>query len=166
MKRYITLVVLFAWAVSCLNLSAQDGQSKKDRIEKLKSQKVAFLTEKIDLTSAEAQEFWPIYNEFSDQMDEIHEKTKKNIIDLHKSMDSLSDAEKEAAIDRHVNYEVREAELEKEYHEKFKEVLSIDKLIKLYEAEHEFKKKMLRLIRGDKPSSCHEEEEKNEDGVV
>ncbi|MFW6202965.1 MAG: hypothetical protein ACOC30_01560, partial [Marinilabilia sp.] len=85
----------------------------------------------------------------------------------HETLESLSEAEKEAAIDKHIEYELGEAKLEKEYHEKFKEILSIDKVIKLYEAEHEFKKKMLKLLReGGKSSSCNDKEgEKIEDIV-
>ncbi len=162
MNKYIVILLLiFIAGPFSSAFSQDDDDKKKGRIERLKSQKVAFLTKQIDLTTSEAQEFWPVYNEFSEKMDELRHKAKENIINLHKTLDSLSEAEKEAAIDKHIEFEVKEAKLEKEYHEKFKEILSIDKVIKLYEAEHEFKKKMLKLLReGGKPSSCNEEEEK------
>ena len=37
------------------------GQNFQDRI---KAQKIAFFTEKIQLTVQEAERFWPVYNEF------------------------------------------------------------------------------------------------------
>ena len=167
MKKYTFVLLLFFLAGSFFSAFSQDDDDKKDRIERLKSQKVAFITKHIDLNSSEAQEFWPVYNEFSDKMDELRHKTKENIISLHKSIDSLSEAEKEAAVDKHIEFELQEAKLEKEYHEKFKEILSIDKVIKLYEAEHEFKKKMLRLLREDgKSTSCNDKEEKKIEDVV
>ncbi|MFO7999712.1 MAG: hypothetical protein R6U46_00605 [Marinilabilia sp.] len=168
MKKHTVIFLLVFLSGLTVDVFAQhDDEGKKNRIERLKSQKVAFLTEKIDLTSSEAQEFWPIYNEFSDKMESLHHNMKNNIKDLHKSLDSLSSSEKEAAIDRHVEYDLEKARLEKEYHQKFKEVLSIDKVIKLYEAEHEFKKKMLKLIRGGKgkSSSCDDDRIKLEEIV-
>ncbi|MGM0377414.1 MAG: hypothetical protein ACQEQ0_11600 [Bacteroidota bacterium] len=167
MKKYTLVLLLTFLAGPFFSAFSQDDDDKKGRIERLKSQKVAFITKHIDLSSSEAQEFWPVYNEFSDKMDELRHKTKDNIISLHKSLDSLSESEKEAAIDQHVDYELQEAKLEKEYHEKFKEILSIDKVIKLYEAEHEFKKKMLKLLRKDgKPSSCNDKDGDKEDDNV
>lgn len=166
MKKY-TLVLLLIFLVGPFFSAFSQDDDKKDRIERLKSQKVAFITKHIDLSSSEAQEFWPVYNDFSDKMDELRHKTKDNIINLHKSLDSLTESEKEAAIDQHVDYELQEAKLEKEYHEKFKEILSIDKVIKLYEAEHEFKKKMLKLLRKDgQSSSCNDKDgDKKDDNV-
>lgn len=159
-KCTVVLLLLFLGGSYWSAFSQDNNDNKKDRIERLKSKKVAFLTDKIDLSSSEAQKFWPVYNDFSDKMDELRHKTKENIINLYKSLDSLSEAEKEAAIDRHIEYELDEAELEKEYHKKFKEVLSIEKVIQLYKAEHEFKKKMLKLLReGRNSSSCDENKE-------
>ena len=157
MKK-ITIIILlafFAGQFTSTPIWAQK-EEKKDRIERLKSQKVAFLTERVALSTSEAQKFWPVYNEFSAKMDSLWYLKKSNIRELHQSLESLTEREKEAAIDRHVSYEVQKAQLEKKYHTKFKEILSIDKVIKLYDAEHEFKKKMLKLIRGDKQSSCTE----------
>jgi len=78
----------------------------------------------------------------------------------------LSTSEKEAEVDNYINFEVEKARLEKQYHEKFKKILTIDQVIKLYGAEHEFKKKMLRLIRKGKESSCEGCDELEQDKVA
>ncbi len=49
------------------------GQQKPDW-EKIKSLKVAFITEKLSLTSKEAQSFWPVYNEFEEKRDALTKK--------------------------------------------------------------------------------------------
>ena len=51
------------------------SEKKRDKIE---AQKVAFITTELDLTSVESQSFWPIYNEFSEDMLEIHNQRKEN----------------------------------------------------------------------------------------
>jgi hypothetical protein len=50
--------------------------------------------------------------------------------------------------DSYINYEMQLAELLKEYHEKFKEILPIQKVMKIYLADYEFKAYLLKKIRG------------------
>lgn len=151
--NYILLAVFFVGQAFSVSLIAQDDD-KPSRIERLKSQKVAFLTERIGLSSEDAQKFWPVYNEMSARMDELWKGKMDDIDKLYRSEKELSLEEKEQAVDRYINYELEIANLEKQYHEKFKKILSIDQIIKLYGAEHEFKKKMLHLIKKGKESSC------------
>ncbi|MBZ4676825.1 MAG: hypothetical protein JG782_1445 [Anaerophaga sp.] len=159
-KKNIILVMVFTLAqVFFISGNAQEEES---RLERLKSQKVAFLTERIGLSTEDAQKFWPVYNEMSEKMDELWKEKKENIKKLYHSDESLSEAGKEAAIDEYINYELKKANLEKEYHEKFKKILTIDQVIKLYGAEHEFKKKMLHMIKGGKSSSCTDCDNDNE----
>src|SRR6187431_1265654 len=51
------------------------GQSDKDKFkekrEQIKAMKVAFLTAELDLTSSEAEKFWPLYNTFDDKQFEL-----------------------------------------------------------------------------------------------
>jgi len=69
-KLYVVLLVL----ASSLTF-AQGNQEKR---EKVKALKVAFLTEKLALTSEEAQKFWPIYNAFEEKQFEIRlQKTSR-----------------------------------------------------------------------------------------
>ncbi|PWE01358.1 hypothetical protein [Marinilabilia rubra] len=149
------IALLFLLALQSISVSSiAQHDKKKDRIECLKSQKVAFLTERVGLSSKEGQKFWPVYNEFSGRMDSLWSIKKENLDELYDSKNKMTNAQKEAAIDLHIELELKKAELEKKYHRKFKSILSIDKVIKLYGAEHEFKKKMLHMIRDGKPSSC------------
>ena len=71
MKLYVILFVL----VSCFTF-AQGNQEKR---EKIKALKVAFLTEKLALTSDEAQKFWPIYNAFEEKQFEIRYKKLRGL---------------------------------------------------------------------------------------
>lgn len=151
--NYILLAGFFIVQAFSVSAIAQDD-NKDSRIERLKSQKVAFLTERIGLSTEDAQKFWPVYNEMSAKMDELWKGKMDNIHKLYRSDKELSAEEKVEAVDKYINYELEKASVEKQYHEKFKEILSIDQIIKLYGAEHEFKKKMLHLIKKGKESSC------------
>ena len=127
------------------------NQEKK----KLKAMKVAFITEKLDLSSDEAQKFWPIYNEF-DKAREGLMKERKSLMKSGKDETIvLSDKEAELLADNFVKYELAEAKLMEDYHAKFKKVLSPQKLIKLYQSERQFKNHLLRQLGEGKGNQMH-----------
>src|ERR1035437_4885758 len=61
------------------------------RKEKMESMKIAFLTQKLDLTPDEAQKFWPVYNEFQKKREELRKKRREEIKSAKGNLDSLSD---------------------------------------------------------------------------
>lgn len=144
MNRFITILLL---SVLTQLMIAQDDRSKHDKIEQLKAQKVAFLTEKIGLSSADAQIFWPVYNQYAEKKDSLGEARWRERKQLKEDFDQLSAVEKEKSIDKQIQLKWEEEKMEYDYHKKFKKILSIDQVIKLYDAEHEFKMRLIRQIR-------------------
>jgi alpha-amylase/alpha-mannosidase (GH57 family) len=144
MNRVIAVLVL---SVITQLIIAQDDHSKHEKIEHLKAQKVAFLTERIGLSSADAQTFWPVYNQYSAKKDSLSEARWSERKKLKGDLKKLSASEKERSIDRQIQLKWEEEKMEYDYHKKFKKILSIDQLIKLYDAEHEFKMRLIRQIR-------------------
>ena len=67
MKASGILKTIAALAVVLMTVPsfAQDGKGKRDESwkEKMRSEKIAFLTNEISLTPEEAQLFWPVYNQ-------------------------------------------------------------------------------------------------------
>ena len=64
MKRLIPILILL---ISFSGFAQRGGEIQ----EKIKAQKIAFITDKLELTSEEAQQFWPIYNEFEAKVEKI-----------------------------------------------------------------------------------------------
>ena len=120
-----------------------DG-SKEDKILALK---MAFFTQKLDLSPDEAQRFWPIYNAFQTELKQLR-KTRKNLLqDVSENYESMSDKEIETALDDELNLAQKEIDLRKKYHPQFKSVLSIRKVALLYKAEEQFKRRLLEEIQ-------------------
>ncbi len=145
-KFIVTILVLIISAHISL---AQDG-SKSEKEEQLRAQKIAFFTEKIGLTPDEAQEFWPIYNSYWNKKNSIIADRKKTMTDFMAKSDQLSEKEMVNYANKYINYEMQLAELLDEYHLKFKNILPIEKVMKIYLADYEFKTYLLKRIRGDK----------------
>ena len=64
-----------------LFMFAQNSRLDKKR-EKIEVQKVAFITTQLELTTEEAQAFWPLHNEFSKTMKSLHNEKKENRKDI------------------------------------------------------------------------------------
>ena len=51
--------------------------AQNPNLEKLNTYKIGFFTKKLNLTSSEAEKFWPVYNEYQKQKNQIQlEKIK------------------------------------------------------------------------------------------
>ena len=73
MKIKNNLLALLFFA--SFSLLAQ-GKKMLEKKEEIYALKVAFITNKLPLTSSEAEKFWPIYNAFEDKQFELkHEKS-------------------------------------------------------------------------------------------
>lgn len=61
MKNFLLLILLLFTALS----TSQAQQHRRYDPERLEAARVAFITTRLDLTASQAQEFWPIFNEFT-----------------------------------------------------------------------------------------------------
>jgi hypothetical protein len=142
-----SLILLLALVIAIPSI-AQNGARRKKIREQIDAQKVAFITEKLQLTPAEAQQFWPIYNEYEAQRQVIvKEFMGKNLEEKDLDIETLTDKQALEIADSQIIQAQKMLDLRKKYHAEFKKVLPPKKLLLLYQAERDFKKFMLKEIR-------------------
>jgi hypothetical protein len=129
------------------SFSSWSQESKSDKVEALK---IAFLTDKLELTSKEAQTFWPLYNEYNSKMEKLRKSKKSDFTELKNKGENLSDKELEALIKEVFASKQKELDLQKEYYDKYVKVLPVKKVALLYQAENQFKRELLRKIKEKK----------------
>ena len=125
------------------------AQQKLDpqTLELIKTKKIAFLTEQIGLTSQEAQKFWPVYNEL--------DREKSQLMDKKRELESRGETPKpgmKEADYRQLAIEIasihfKEGKLIEEYNLKLLNILSAEKVVKLYLAEGKFRANLLHEFR-------------------
>ena len=125
------------------------GKKMLEKKEQIYALKVAFITNSLSLTSAEAERFWPIYNSFEEKQFDL--KRQKSI-SYNKKMDvetlgKMSDKETLAVLTQMEATEDELFQLRKKLIINLKSVLSPVKIIKLKKAEDEFNKKLLQQYR-------------------
>ncbi len=125
---------------------AQDKQDRKDKVETMH---IAYITQKLDLTTAEAEKFWPVYNEYKAGMDKLRGERQDNIEVVKKAggIDNMSDGDVQKLIASETDIETRQLDLRKQYVDKFKQVIPIRKVAKFFVAEDGFKRYLLNQLR-------------------
>lgn len=129
---------------------AQEGKQHQNCVlddEKIKAEKVSFITERVDLTVKEAQDFWPVYNEFNAKIDVLFKEEHKLTKELKKNISTLSDKDVETKLARLMVIRNDKNELENLYHEKYLKVLPVKKVALLYQADREFRKYLLQKYK-------------------
>ncbi|GAB4277741.1 MAG: hypothetical protein Kow0068_00970 [Marinilabiliales bacterium] len=126
----------------------QPGHNKCSRHEKIKAEKVAFLTNELDLTVEEAQKFWPLYNEMEDKLEKLRKESREARKLAPEKIETLSDSEIEKLLDEQMKRKEEMVAIEMEYYKKFKNVLPIRKVLKLHQAEKDFTHVLLNKLKG------------------
>jgi hypothetical protein len=145
MKNIITFLLSFILLVPAM---AQDEEMPvKDRkaMEKIKAARIAYITERLALTPAEAEKFWPIYNEFDKKREAIKLESKA----VRKNPDPAKSAEEnqKAVIAQQHEFRQKELNLEKDYSSRLLNVVSAQKVMSLPKTERDFRTILLRRMQ-------------------
>ena len=125
MKKYLLILIAlfgsFSFAVA-QNTNAQ-------RSEKIKALKIAFITQKLQLSSAEAEKFWPVYNQYENEVRQIRAKNRNG--DVLENEQELLDTRKK-------------------YKPSFEKILGPQRLNDLYSAERDFRNVLIQKLKGQR----------------
>lgn len=122
-----------------------NGYAQERRGEKLKALKVAFITERLDLTPTEAQKFWPIYNAFEDKEIELR---RDNFMERRNlKPEDLSEEDAQKLIDEFIKNENELHQNKQKLVADLQKVLPAKKIILLKKAEDDFKREMLEQFK-------------------
>ena len=138
----MTLLII---TISSSIFAQHEHENFQKKREEINVEKIAFITKELNLSSQEAQIFWPVYNEYQSKIEEEMKamRSDKKSIDY----DKISDKEAVALADQQIIHLQKMLDIKKMYHVKFKEVLPPRKLLKLYDAEQDFRKHLLKEVR-------------------
>lgn len=154
MKREIIIILSVMFVFMNVVVKAQQKESHEARMEKYRTEKVSFLTTRLDLTPAEAEKFWPIYNEMEKERWEA-QKSRRNLENkVSEAEESLSENEIINLTRDFAGSMQKEGALMASYNEKLLKVLPPKKVLNLYKTENEFRMHMIKKYRdndkGDK----------------
>ena len=135
------LIIVFLVSFSAIGQHQKRGS---EVMEEIRTRKIAFFTEKLELTSGEAERFWPVYNELESERAIINEKRWEYRHNFRKERDKLSDQEFLNIANDLVALQIKEGELGEKYNKKFQEILEPEKVVMLYFVEGRFRAHLMR----------------------
>lgn len=153
MKRIsrILAVVLVMFLAMPMFQSAGHCSGHYDWRDKMKAEKVAFLTTAMDLTPAEAEKFWPLYNNMENERREAFGRMMRAYKALDEALNAgKPESEIAALLSRYVKALTSSHDVESKYVPIFTKVISVEKVAKLFVGEEEFRRQQINRWNGDK----------------
>ena len=96
---------------------AQDSEGQGDG-GKIKAYQIAFLTQRLNLKPEEAQRFWPVFNQYQDELKSVR-RDNKNL--------------------PQVELDQKVVDIRKKYFQEFSKVLNKDRADRVFKADNEFR---------------------------
>ncbi|MCU0462362.1 MAG: hypothetical protein MUF36_10175 [Bacteroidales bacterium] len=128
-------------------LSTAGVTAQNPNRERLNSYRIAFFTQKLDLSSKEAEKFWPVYNDYQEKKIKIQSERVQINRSVVQNTATLSDKELTELGDKYVGLEVREAALSQEFYNNMKQILPPAKILRYFQAENQYKLLLLKELQ-------------------
>ncbi len=147
-KYWITLLLSGFLALPAFSQIFDDEPAGSEARSKIQAARVAYITERLGLTTGESERFWPLYNEFEADRDKIREKYRPL-----RPIESMPDKEAEEFINRRFEMEQELLNLKRDYFQRFKVVASPRKIALFNKADREFRLELLKKAQERRPGN-------------
>jgi hypothetical protein len=136
------------------------GKDRGAMRERIKSERIAFITDRLSLTSEEAQRFWPVYNDLHQQMETIKKEQRSSRKALDDNLAIMPDKDVEKAMSDDLNRQQQLLDLHRKGMTELSKIIPPKKVAMLLKAERDFKMELLRKMkdRGMPPPPPDEED--------
>ncbi|NJM93443.1 MAG: hypothetical protein HC842_01195 [Cytophagales bacterium] len=115
-----------------------------DPVEKIETAKIALINERLGLNPEQAERFWPLYNEYAKQRQELMREFRTSREGLGERQ--LSEAESKALIERGMRLKERQLDIDRRYGERLNQVITNRQLLELRRAEEDFRNMLLKRL--------------------
>lgn len=119
MKKYLLLIMVLFGSLSFA--AAQNARS-----EKIQALKVAFISQKLNLTSVEAEKFWPVYTQYENEIKALRANNKNGDV---------------------IDNEEKLLDIKKKYRPQFEKILGPGRMNNLFTAERDFRKILIQQLK-------------------
>jgi len=115
-------------------------------LARIHAAKMAYITDRLHLTSDQSYRFIPLYNDYEREIQETRQYYFKKYRNSN-NMDQATDAASLQYIDDNLDYQQQVIEIKRKYNDRFLKIISPQQLADLYKAEREFKQLLLQRLK-------------------
>lgn len=133
------------WLVALmLTVHVASAQNNPNGREKIESAKIGMITNRLNLTTDQAPQFWAVYNEYNAKKQELNRRIRQ--LNNEPSRSNMNDNQLVNGL-REVNSTKQKlADLDEEYMSRFLKVISPAQLAELYKTEQVFNQILLKRL--------------------
>jgi hypothetical protein len=125
--------------ISQLNRSGVGtNNSRTSKGKKLEAARNRFISQQLSLTDNEARRFWPVYNQYQQELTAVRVLKR-----LNNSSASVNGTEQ---IDKEIAYDNQLVTIRKKYRDIFLKILPPEKVSELYKSEREFTDELIKQL--------------------
>jgi len=135
------LIIALVLVGACLHALPSQAQ-QQDRGERIRALKVAYITDKLQLTPEESEKFWPVYNQYETEQKRIRQKYKADL-----DLSIMKDEDVERSITDRFEMEEQLIKLKRDYFQRMKSFIAVRKIAQLQRSEQEFNRELLKRIQ-------------------
>jgi hypothetical protein len=137
MKKLLTTTFILLFAMLA---QAQDEETR----EKIEAARIAFITERLELTPDQAEKFWPLYREYTQKRQELQNEFREVRGQVNKN--DLTEEESKKLVELGLRFKDRESELHRTYSERLTRVITNRQLLQLRKTEDDFRRMLLQRL--------------------
>ena len=120
-------------------------------IEKIRADKKLLVAENMELTEAEAKAFWPVYNQYQDELFLLRTRTVKLIKDYADAYEKMNNETAKKLMDEYITIETLGPKLRQTYLPKFRKVLPEVKVVRYYQIENKIQAALMYELAANIP---------------
>lgn len=144
MKRFSKYLIVVVLSLFSLTRTAVFAHHEGDWQEKMRAERVAFLTTAMELTPAEAEKFWPVYNSMEAERRAAFGKVMRAYKALSEGVAAgKTDKELEVLVNDYTTANKNSHSVEAKYTPQLMKILSVSKVAKMFVAEEEFRRQQI-----------------------
>ncbi|MGN1232040.1 MAG: hypothetical protein ACI4UJ_01165 [Candidatus Cryptobacteroides sp.] len=146
-KLALVLAVLFMYAQP----SSADCAHDRDSHDRMRAERAAYLSAAMDLTPAEAEKFWPVYNDMEKARREAFRKVMVAYDALQKALsDGKPEKEISTLLNRYVEAMKASRDVEARFTPELTRIVSVEKVARLFVGEEEFRRMQIGRLNEKK----------------
>lgn len=139
------IIYIFLLLISTTTFAQQDHEK---RAEKIKSLRIAFISNKLDLSPQEAQVFWPVFNKFDEKQTVLHKQNRQLMFKLRpENTSSVPEKEMQSLLEETENIDVAMQNNKRQFVKDLQGVIPPQKILLLKRLEEDFKHTLLRQFK-------------------
>lgn len=149
-RKIIVVVIMLASMMLVSPQSSSQPHGRGAWQDKMKAERVAYLTEAMGITSSEAEKFWPIYNEMDAERKSSFGKVMRSFKALNDAVKAgKPEAEISELLSNYLKANAASRAVELKYVPRFNKILSVEKVAKLFVGEEEFRRQQIHRWKDD-----------------